>query len=233
MNTKKTKYMIFRSSRKTHVQALDLRIDGSQLDVSESYEYLGLTLDSHLTFEQHIGKLIAACNHKLFTLAKIRKYLDERSATNIYKALIMSKLSYCCIFYGDARKTVADRLQRLQNRALRICALASRYTTNLSLHQKCKVLPLNLWRKMDMFPLMFKLHKNSKMSDEDSTVRPNTRYQLTNDPTLITPRNDRFLRSVSYAGPKLWASLPREVKDIGDMDKFKTTVRRSIDLELA
>lgn len=76
--------MTFRGSRKACIHALDLRIDGSQLDLCDSYEYLGLTLDSYLTFEQYVGKLLAACNHRLFTLAKIRKHLDEKSATNIY-----------------------------------------------------------------------------------------------------------------------------------------------------
>lgn len=56
-------------------------------------------------------------------------------------------------------------------------------------------------------------------------VRPNTRYNLSNVPSLITPKTKRFQKLVSYTGPCLWTSLPRGVRDIGDPDKLKFVVR--------
>lgn len=233
INSKKTKFMVFTGSRNPLPRQIDLRIGATQLEYCDTYEYLGLTLDSGLTFEHHIGKLIASCNHRLFTLSKICKYLDEKSAINIYKSLIMSKLNHCCIFYGDAKKTVTDRIQRMQNRALRICTLASRYTSNLNLHIKCKVLPLNLRRKLDMCSLMFRQMKKNEPGELSAIKRPNTRFYFTTLNNLPTPRSDRFLKSIAYTGPNLWASLPKEVRVLNDLEKFKVEIRRMVNLEFS
>lgn len=103
INARKTQYMIFKGTKRVKTFCLDLRIDNTLLDSCDSYEYLSLTLDSKLVFEQHVNKLITACNHRLFTLSKIRKYLRERSAVQIYKSLIMSRLNHCCVFYRNTR----------------------------------------------------------------------------------------------------------------------------------
>lgn len=123
------KYVLYRAASKM-VPALGLSINNVPFLQSDSYEYLGIALDSRLTSENHINRLLASCNQCIFTLSKIRRYIDEHTATWIHKSFIMSKLNHGGVFYGDARKSLTDRLQKMQNRALQVCMLASRYTSN-------------------------------------------------------------------------------------------------------
>lgn len=51
VNIKKTKFMIFRGTRRPLTHTPDLRINDDGLDYCDSYDNLGLTLDSLLKFE--------------------------------------------------------------------------------------------------------------------------------------------------------------------------------------
>lgn len=115
------------------------------------YVYLGIRLDNRLSFVPHIGNLIRNCNIRLCTLSKIRKYIDVRTAILIYKAIVMLKLQYGLIFSMNALQQYKQKLQVVQNRALRICCLAGRYVSNYSLHQRHHVLPISLHTKLDLF----------------------------------------------------------------------------------
>lgn len=63
---------------------------------------------------------------------------------NIYRALIRSTIDYGCIVYGKASKTSLQRLDRVQNRALRLCLGAMRTTPINALLVEAGELPLHL-----------------------------------------------------------------------------------------
>lgn len=46
----------------------------------------------------------------------------------------MSKLNHGSVFYGDTQRSLTDRLKKIQNKALRVCSLASHYTSTRMLH---------------------------------------------------------------------------------------------------
>lgn len=101
-------------------------------------------------------QVLIGCNQRLLSLAKIRKYIPREVALLIYKALVMSKLSYGNVLCINASKDSLSRIQRLQNRALRICQCTNRYTSNIKLHQDTSVLPVFLRRKLDLYKIMYK-----------------------------------------------------------------------------
>lgn len=108
------------------------------------YTSLRVKLDNTLSFKNHIDYIVTTCNHKHFTLSKIRKYISTNVAVLMYKSLIMSKLSYGGIFCIAGVKISLERLQKVQNRALHKCFKADRYTSNITLHGNARVLPLYL-----------------------------------------------------------------------------------------
>lgn len=50
------------------------------------------------------------------------------------------------MFYDCATKSELDKLQKIQNRALRVANLSLRYTRNIDLQRKFKVVPLFMRR---------------------------------------------------------------------------------------
>lgn len=73
-----------------------------------------------------------------------RKFIPEEVAVLIYKTLIMSKMNYGGFFaYLQIIIYSNNQLQKIHNRALRICFQSDRYTSNIDLHNHAKVLPLS------------------------------------------------------------------------------------------
>ena len=68
---------------------------------------LGVTLDRGLNFELHLKNVYNLAAHKIYFLGKIRPYLTY--------------IDYGDILYHKIHKQAINKIQRLQNRALRIC----------------------------------------------------------------------------------------------------------------
>lgn len=201
INSKKTKFVLFDKPRSANLKAnLSLLISGDRLSGVDTYDYLGIMLDSTLTFRAHIDKIIAGCNQRIFSLAKIRKYVPLHVAVLIYKAVVMSKLNYGGMLCLGAAKSHLARLQKLQNR---ICHCASRYTSNIKLHtiSYSNVLSVYPRRKLDVYKCMFgrmmELERNPPV-DENC---PTTRFSSSRPPSYIRPNCERFLSSITYQAP--------------------------------
>ena len=112
INLDKTKVKMF-------AEFLDIVIGGKNLQYVIQFNYLGVRLDSRLTFEMHAVECIRLVLHKIYLLTKIRSFIDKKQALAIYKGKIMPYFDYGDILIGTHVKT-RDMLQKLQNRALRL-----------------------------------------------------------------------------------------------------------------
>lgn len=157
-------------------------------------------LDSSLTFKSHIGRTLNTCSTYVFTLAKIRKYITSTVAVQIYKSLVMSRLNFGGMLCLGAPKTSLSRLQKLQNRALRICLCGDRYTSYIQLHVTSNVLPLYLRRNLEIYKCMY-LRMLSSVDPHDAqntssvdVSRAVTRYSASRPPNFTRPHSVKFLR---------------------------------------
>ena len=58
--------------------------------------------------------------YKIYLLARMTRYLTFPAAERIYKSMILPYFDYADIFYDACILTSLTKLQRLQNRALRV-----------------------------------------------------------------------------------------------------------------
>ena len=81
INSSKTKFMIFHKQLKKFKDLHTLRLKiGTQeeLEQVKDFKYLGLTIDQHLNWKQHIAILARKLSKSLGILYKIRHYLDKK-----------------------------------------------------------------------------------------------------------------------------------------------------------
>lgn len=228
INVDKTKYMIFGRRNRAEGELLDLYLDDKLLGRVTSYSYLGFCLDESLNFRLHISQLVSSCNQKICWLAKIRKFIDEKISITLYKSIIMSVLLYGCFFYGNATLQEQQKLQKLQNKSLRICCLSDRYTSNLVLHRQANVLPLQLRAKLELYKLM---HRVSRKQPDTNDSLINTRAQSAFPIGLVAPKSEKFFRSISYQGPRLWSELPGDIKRL-PYDAYCVEIKKKIQVEM-
>ncbi len=94
LNTKKTVYMFF-TKRSTDSLTPDVYVAGEKLTVVSDFKYLGITIDSNLTFKKQIKSITNVIKFNLSNFRHIRNCLTTNAATLCFNAMIMSHLSYC------------------------------------------------------------------------------------------------------------------------------------------
>ena len=127
VNGAKSKYIVV--ARKEQGESdVKLQIEGRALQRVRSTEdgenkstaYVGLHLDEKFDFIPHIDAMCKRALKNLAILAMIKKRLPKQAKLQIFHSLIQSHLCLNIIASGRANKEQINRLQVIQNKALRI-----------------------------------------------------------------------------------------------------------------
>jgi len=104
---------------------------GSTIALADHIKVLGVTLDKHLTFDDHVNSVSKSAFYHIRAMRHIRPALTEDMAKTVACALVGARLDYAnSVLVGVTTKNVA-RLQRAQNAV----PVASRMGHQLSVDQ--------------------------------------------------------------------------------------------------
>ena len=93
-----------------------IQVAGCCIDVCEKLK----TLDSALTFEDHINGVVRSCNFHIRALRHIRRHLTREVANAIACSIVGTRIDYCNSLFYSASEKYIDKLQRLQNKLARV-----------------------------------------------------------------------------------------------------------------
>ena len=99
MHPAKTKYSIISTRQKisnSPKQTLDPSVDGMQLSKVESEGVLGVYIDSHLTWNEHVDTLRRKLLQRIAILGRTWRYLPTKCRLLLYNASIKPLFTYCC-----------------------------------------------------------------------------------------------------------------------------------------
>lgn len=97
LNVTKTKDMCI-DFRRHHPTPEKMIIDVKEVEIVESYNYLGIIIDNKLTFELNTDMLSKKSQQRLFCLRKLAKFQVDRSLmTLFYKSFTESVFTFSCI----------------------------------------------------------------------------------------------------------------------------------------
>ncbi|KAJ4436995.1 hypothetical protein ANN_17127 [Periplaneta americana] len=134
MNTNKSSTVTFTYLKKEKV--LPLYFNCSPVPQHEEIRYLGLILDSRLTWNKHLTYTLQRLRYRLHRLKAIlsSSSLSLSNKRLIYVMLLKPIWLYGCSLWGSASISQIKRIQTFQNRALRIITGAPWYVRNETLH---------------------------------------------------------------------------------------------------
>ena len=87
---------------------------------------LGVIIDSVLSFDAQVTKVLQSCFAQLRQLSKIRPFLSSADLEKVLHAFIGSRLDYCNALYSGISRRNVRRLQLVQNAAARFLTGARR-----------------------------------------------------------------------------------------------------------
>ena len=120
LKRKKNELMLFHSEHKRVDSRLTIKIKGTKVFFSNYIKYLGILIDSKLSWKHHISELSKKLNRATAILAKLRNFVTKNSLKSLYFSLFQSYLSYGCLVWGFAKIEFINKIFRIQKRAIRI-----------------------------------------------------------------------------------------------------------------
>lgn len=96
LNTKKTMGMMFTKSP-VEVTHSNVFLGEAELDIVNEFKYLGVTLDSTLTFKSHVKNVTNTVKFNIENFRQIRPCLPVNAARMFLHSMIFSHIEYCFI----------------------------------------------------------------------------------------------------------------------------------------
>ena len=226
INTKKSNVVTFGTrNRISKIRNLSLYVNNEKLLRVPFYKYLGVYLDTSLNFNKHIDNSRKIISHKLYLLSCIRRYINEYTATCIYKSMIAPVMDYGDIIYAGTSCENLDKLQKLQNRGLRICINESHYIPVILLHQRCTFPKLATRRTANIRKYMYKQQNNA-----DTVVNREIRTRRHAAVVYETciPLLEKYKKGTIYRGIQEWNQLPADDRNASSYENFKNLQKKWI-----
>jgi len=208
-----------------------ITLGGVTLPFASSARNLGVTFDQSLSFKLHISNVCRSSYYQLRNIARIRNYFDRDSLEVLLHAFITSRLDYCNSLLAGAPNCDLRRLQLIQNFAARIlvnCRLRDRISPILSqLHW----LPVPSRIQFKILLFTFKALNDlgpPYISKAIVPLQSRRNLRSNNAFSLAVPRSRSVSfgdRAFSVCAPKLWNSLPVDIRTAPSLTSFKSLLK--------
>lgn len=220
VNTGKTKVMYFSSKylNSTSKPYKKFTLNNSDLEYVDIYKYLGLSIDSKLTFKQHLNNTLKTISYRVLQLKRIRPSITNKIATQLYKCMILPIMDYADIFYHNKNSVLLKKLQIIQNRCIRIISKLPRLTNTENEEKRLDLLSLGVRRAIHIIQFasdIVQKQQNLLMAPSNSNsnnigTRTQTRSQNPdrNQMAMFRPKKGLVEKSISYTLRKAWNALP-------------------------
>ena len=127
INLSKSVYMLFRPGRysscaraREYGTENSLNLSGTEITRVEKVRFLGVIIDSELSWEPHIENLSAKLASSIALIKRIMKFIPKSEYKKLYDSLFKSHLSYCISSWGGVTAYRLSKLFSLQKRCVRL-----------------------------------------------------------------------------------------------------------------
>ena len=204
--------------------SIPISVDGNTIISANEINVLGVTLDDKLKFNSHVQSLCFRASRQINSFKRIAKYLNVERRLTVLKSFILSHFSYCPVTWIFCGKKNCAKLEKLQERALRI-VFNDGHASYETLCESANILPLNVYRVRFLGIEVYKCVNglNPKYMNDMLVIRPNA-DRFRDSSRAIQPRFSSVgfgFKSFKYFGAKLWNVLPITVKRSDNLFIFK------------
>jgi len=156
LNYSKTTYMLLNSNLSQSCN-ISVKINDNKIKHTTCTKYLGVYIDQHLSWTDHIRNLEIKLSRSVAMLYRIRYYLSNNALRSVYCSLTYSHLQYAIGVYSGAGKTALNRLNVLHHKVLRAMTYSS-YKSRVSPLYKNLNLKINDIYILEIGKFMHNLH---------------------------------------------------------------------------
>src|ERR1700722_12547913 len=231
LNDSKTEVVLLGTTQQLgKLDNLAISVGNANIIPCSRVKNLGVIFDNNMTMEDSVNNICKTAYFYIRLLGKLRKFLDKETSAMITHAFVTSRLDYCnSLLYGIS-SSLSAKLQRILNTAARIVTrtkIGDHITPVLkSLHwlpvvQRCAfktaLLTFKIIHGLAPYYLCELIRYRSTSHDLRSI----------NDVMLDVPKSKSSIgsRAFVFSAPKLWNSLPYDVRTCVSLTTFKSKLK--------
>ena len=110
---------IILDKKKSNLTNIPMTIDNQTIKSVPSVELLGIHLDDKLNFNLHISNICRSAANQLNALIRLKSYLNFNAKRVLINSYIISNFNYCPLVWIFSTAKSLNKIESLQNRALR------------------------------------------------------------------------------------------------------------------
>ena len=236
LNDDKTEVLVIKTrSGLSDSLGISIRVGDQDIPPSDAPpRNLGVIFDSALSLKSHISSVCKSINYYIYSIGKIRKYLDRPTAEKMVNATITSRLDYCNSLLYGIPKRLRQQLQICQNNSARIITRTRKFEHITPILVDLHWLPVEYRIMYKIVLITYKAQHDLAPHYIKELITPyqSARRGLRSEDTNLlkekpTPRLTTYgPRSYTVAAPHLWNSLPVELRDSElSLDLFKSKLK--------
>ena len=158
VNSTKSNFMIF--SYRKNMKIDYINFGTNRLFQVHSTKFLGIYIDEHLSFSNHIDHVMNKISKSIGLLFKLNHFLPRNVLLSIYNTLLLPYFNYGIILWHNSPNYVKNRLITAQKKAIRAISLLEYNSHTNDSFKDLGILKIPDLYKINLCSTMFKLIKN-------------------------------------------------------------------------
>lgn len=227
LNIEKSCYTVFRCDDAVTSTCV-IKLGNTNLTPVNCTKYLGIVIDSDLSWKNHIDYLYKKLLKFTGIFYKLRSRVRPHVLKMLYFNFVYPQLLYGIEVYANSCKSHLEKLTVLNNKLLRIVQNCSIRTRIVDLYRQYLTLPLPLLHQYNVLIFVHKCLYNSHMlpSVLSDYFQPNSAIHVYTTRSidklhLYSVNSSLGLKCIKFKGSLMWNSLPRSISDICSHAVFK------------
>jgi hypothetical protein len=208
---------------------VNVTTNGNNLENVSQLTYLGVLIDENLTFNDHITNVAKKVSRSI-GIMKYCKFLPKRVLIHMYNAFVLPHIDYCCTVFYPLSQTNVTRLQRLQNRALRLLLKAPPRTHIEDMLSELNFMSIKQRQLFNLLVFTWKIvnnHLPSYLCDFNFVANVHQHFTRSSQAnTVFIPRCSK--RSLQFNAFTQWNILPAELRNAQSLPVFKRECSRYV-----
>ena len=179
------------------------------------FKFLGVTVDHKVSFSSHIDSICIRVSKTIGMFHKIHRDVPEYTLIKLYYSIVYPHLIYGILLWGDSADIYVNHLLLLQKKIIRLITCSSYLAHTGPLFHRTGILTIR-----DVYKFVLGCY----MFGRKNLLQYPVHSYNTRNKNIAIPSFQRLAlseRSLSCSGPKLWNSLPEEIRNCNSVANFK------------
>lgn len=218
LNPDKTRLICIQTHQRklSNTQIGGLLIGGTEVNVEESANLLGVTLDGCFNWSGQLGDIESRLAKAIFVIRRLSVLKNQALLKNVYHCLLESHISYSIVLWGSTKGNL-EKILKWQKKAIR-------GMLGLPPQTHCRELfrQLGILTAPSLYIFEISVYIKNRNPLQTHTHNHNTRHKH------ISAEHHRltfYEQKPLYAGQKIFQILPEHIRTIDTMHKFKIELK--------